>query len=84
MQMLSLQAKSRQSALALMNALSQFQPEMTTGETGKHLVSVQIGSDQHVLAVLDAVQKHFAARAGDDVVSTMTFGLDQHYSAHDR
>jgi hypothetical protein len=76
MQMLTIEAKSPQSALAFLVALSEFHPTLTTDEAGRHLVSIKTGSERHVLEVLDAVRDHFAGRVRGDAVSTMTVGMN--------
>jgi hypothetical protein len=76
MQMLTIEAKSPESALAFLVALSEFHPTLMTDEAGRHLVSIQTGSERHVLEVLDAVRDHFAGRVRADAASTMTVGMN--------
>jgi len=84
-QNLSVQAASFESATRLFNALAQFQPQLTKDGEERHYVSVQLGSDEHVVAVLDAIQNHLADRTQDDPVSSMTVTLEERrYTVHDR
>jgi hypothetical protein len=69
MQELTIQAKSVESGLALLEALAPFAPLMKM-EEGKCFIAVQIGADSHVLQVTDAIHDHFAARLGNDPVRT--------------
>ena len=63
MQTLTIQAATERSGQALFHALSRFQPHWSKDEQGRYFVTVMLGSDQRVLAVLDAIQHHLADRA---------------------
>jgi len=85
MQNLSIQAASFESATRLRSALDPFQPELTKDTEGRYFVSVQLGSDSHVVEILDAIQDHLAKRAQDEPVSLLTVALDdRRYTVHDR
>ncbi len=85
MQNLSIEAASDESARGLCMALARFRPRWTIEEDGRHFVSVELGSDGHVLEVFDAIQKHVADRVQGEPVSSLAVALDGHsYSVHDR
>jgi hypothetical protein len=84
-QNLTIEAASDETAHGLCKALARFRPRRTTDEDGRHLVSVQLGSDGHVLAVFDAIQQHVAERAQTSCVTSLTVAVEGHsYSVHDR
>jgi hypothetical protein len=84
MQNLSIEAASSDSAWGLFGALVRFSPRWSKDDDGRYFVSVQLGSDKHVLAVLDALRTH-VANCRQDVVSSMTVAVDGgSYTVHDR
>ena len=76
MQLLTIQAASPASAAALHNVLSVFQPELETDDEGRSSVSVVLGSDRQVVAVLDRIHEHLRSRPDGEAVSTLVVALD--------
>jgi hypothetical protein len=61
---LTIEAKSLESAQALYSALSGFRPELRAREADGYWVTVDVGgSDQEIVAVLDALVRHVSERA---------------------
>ena len=58
MQSLSIETATPDSAEGLFGALVRFSPRWSTGEDGRHVVSVKLRSETQVLAVLDAIRAH--------------------------
>jgi hypothetical protein len=85
MQNLSIEAATSESAWGLFGALVRFCPRWSKDDDGRYFVSVQLGSDKHALAVLDAIRTHLASCGQDVVVSSMTVALDGgNYTVRDR
>jgi hypothetical protein len=85
MQKLTIEAKSPESAIALLDALRLFGGTPATDDHGRYLISLEIGTDEHALEVLDAVREHFACRVGDAPLSVLAVGVEEdRYSVHDR
>lgn len=85
MQNLTIEAASDESARHLCRALAEYRPRWTTDDDGRHFVSVQLGSDGHVLEIFDAIQAHVTERMRGEPVSSVTVALDDsQYSVHDR
>ena len=83
MQQLTIQAATHLSAQGLYSALSEFQPELHTDAENRCFVSVQLGSDRHVVDVLAAIQ-HFAdSRAAGALENSVVFELaERQYTIH--
>jgi len=62
MRALTIEAGRLGAAHGLYNALSEFQPELGGDEAEGHHITVELGSDARVVAVLDAIQAHITAR----------------------
>jgi len=86
MQRLSIEAKSPESAAALLEALEGFNRVPSSDNEGdRYLVEFEIEDDLHALAVLDAAREHFASRLGDVPLSVLSVGVTgDEYSVHDR
>jgi hypothetical protein len=85
LQNLTIEAASDESARSLSKALAEFRPRWTKDDEGRNFVSVQLGKDEHALAVFDVLQKHLVERAHGDPVPSLTVAVDGHrYSVHDR
>jgi hypothetical protein len=75
-QRLTIQAASPLSAQGLYSALSEFSPDFTTDDEGTCFVSVDLGSDRHVVFVLDSLQRFVDSRAAGAAVNTVVVQLD--------
>ena len=85
MQTLSIEATSSKSARRLFAVLARFDPRWSVDEVGRYVVSVQLGSDEHQVAVLDTIDKYRLASAESEPVRSVTVSVDeQRYSIHDR
>jgi hypothetical protein len=62
MQALTIEAGQLVSAHGLYNALSEFHPELNGDDSEGHHITVELGSDARVVAVLEAIQAHVTAR----------------------
>jgi hypothetical protein len=62
MRALTIEAGSLLLAHGLYNALSEFHPELTGDDSEGHRITVELGSDARIVAVLDAIQGHVTAR----------------------
>jgi hypothetical protein len=83
-QTLTIEAATEASGQALFHALSRFQPHWTKDGQGRYFVTVMLGSDQRVLAVLEAIQQHLTERAEGDRESSFRLALDgRQYTLHD-
>ena len=71
MEILTIKARSVDSAGALYCALAQFQPELEDDEQGGLYVSLELGSDRRTLQVLDAIELFRANRAVAAVTSAL-------------
>jgi hypothetical protein len=67
--MFTVQAATPASAAALYSALSPFHPELETNDEGRCSVSVALGSDRHVVQVLDAIHEHLRSHGEDGTVT---------------
>jgi hypothetical protein len=74
--MLTIKAATRDSGLALYNALQEFYPELDIDEAGECFVTVGLGSDRRVLDVFETIQGHLADRAAGAGVHSMSVALD--------
>jgi hypothetical protein len=75
-EVLTIKARSVESAGALYSALAQFRPELEDDEQGGLYVSVELGSDRRIVEVLDAIQLFRANRAAAAATSALTLELD--------
>jgi hypothetical protein len=62
MRALTIEAGQLVAAHGLYSALSEFQPELGGDDSEGHHISVELGSDARLIAVLDAIQAHITAR----------------------
>jgi hypothetical protein len=62
MRALTLEAGRLGAAHGLYNALSEFHPELGGDDAKGHHITVELGSDARLDAVLDAIQAHITAR----------------------
>ena len=62
-QTLTIKARSTESARGLLVALSMFHPELVEGEDGGQSVMVDLGNDQDIVAVLNALERYVSDRA---------------------
>ena len=62
MRALTIEAGQLVTAQGLYNALSEFYPELSGDESEGHRITVELGSDARLVAVLDAIQAHITAR----------------------
>jgi hypothetical protein len=67
------------SAHGLYNALSEFHPELNGDDSEGHHITVELGSDARVVAVLEAIQAHVTAR--DDGPARIELE-GRHYTFH--
>ena len=76
MQMLSIEAATQESGLALFRALSAFCLELDDGQ-GRCFVSVELGTDRRALEVFDSLEAFMKTRAVGEAVS-MTVSVEGH------
>ena len=62
MRSLTIQAGQLPLAQGLYNALSEFHPEVTGDDSEGYGLTVEMGSDARIVAVLEALQAHVTAR----------------------
>jgi hypothetical protein len=62
MRALTIEAGQLVHAHGLYNALSAFHPELSGDNSNGHRISVELGSDTRMVAVLEAIQAHITAR----------------------
>jgi hypothetical protein len=85
MQTISIEATSSASARRLFAVLFRFGPRWSMDEVGRYFVSVQLGSDEHQVVVLDTLETHRLACAESDPVRSVAVWVDEpRYSIHDR
>jgi hypothetical protein len=56
MQAITIETATPLSARGLYHALAEFDPQLSTDDKGRCFVSVQVGSDQQVVEVIDAIE----------------------------
>jgi hypothetical protein len=79
MRALTIEAGQLVSAHGLYNALSEFYPELSGDDSEGHRITVELGSDARVVAVLEAIQAHVIAR--DDGPASIELE-GHHYTFH--
>jgi len=62
MRALTIEAGPRLQARGLYAALSEFHPELTGDDSVGHRITVELGSDARIVAVLEAIQGHVTAK----------------------
>jgi hypothetical protein len=77
MQQLTIRAANHLAAQDLYSALAAFAPELSTDDEGRCFVSVELGSDERVLEVLDAVQRFVGSRAEGALRDSVIIEMDE-------
>jgi hypothetical protein len=62
MRSLTVEAKSLDSARGLYEALAAFEPKLTRSEQKGFQVTVELGTDRQMIAVLDEIERHVSER----------------------
>jgi hypothetical protein len=78
---LTIEAKSAESAVRLAGALEQFHPELSGSDLTGFRITVQLGSESHVVAVLDALEDYVTARSDGPAAVELD---GKHYRVHPR
>ena len=81
MRALTIEAGPLPVAHGLYNALSEFHPELTADDSEGHSITVALGSEARVVAVLEAIQAHVTAR--DDGPARVEIE-GHHYTFHSK
>jgi hypothetical protein len=83
MQRLMIRAATHSSAQGLYSALSAFNPELLADDEDGWFASVELGSDQNVVEVFDAIQRFVDSRAAGAVPNSVVVALDEReYTIH--
>jgi hypothetical protein len=77
LQRLTIQPATHQSAQDLCSALSDFDPELGTDGEERYFVSVELGSDQRVVEVLNVLQQFVDSRVVGAVEQSVVVALDE-------
>jgi hypothetical protein len=65
MRSLTVEARDLDGARSLCEALAAFKPSLTGSEADGYRVAMKLGSDQNVVAVLNAIERYVAGRTHD-------------------
>ena len=77
MQQLTIRAANHLAAQDLYSALAAFAPELSADDEGRCFVSVELGSDQHDLEVLDAVRRFMDSSAKGAPRDSVVIEMDE-------
>jgi hypothetical protein len=77
MQQLTIRAANHLAAQDLYSALEAFAPELSADDEGRCFVSLELGSDQHDLEVLDAVQRFMDSSANGAPRDSVVIEMDE-------